>query len=199
MDAMKWIRLQWDRVGAWVCVGLGAIVLIVGWIGISNKVYTAEQMPYMLSGGVGGVFLLGLGAVLWLSADMRDEWHKLDQIEKVLGSHAPPAYADPRYDTNPEGAPVYAGAPQAHLGAPDGPHDYAAAGNGSSWPPEGVAVPAQPEVESYEEAASVRAASRRQNRPLSAAPASRSRRRSGVVTDVVDPPRRRNVASEDGE
>jgi hypothetical protein len=195
MDAMKWIRLQWDRVGAWVCVGVGAIVLIVGWIGISNKVYTAEQMPYMLSGGVGGVFLLGLGAVLWLSADMRDEWHKLDQIEKVLGSHAPPAFGEPRYDTNPEGAAVYT-APQAHLGAPDDHRDYVPAGNGSSWRPEEVAVPAQP-AESEE--SSVRASSRRSNRPLSAAPASRSRRRSAVVTDVVDPPPRRNIASEDGE
>jgi hypothetical protein len=85
---MTWIRLQWDRVGAWVCVGFGVVVLIAGWIGISNKVYTAEELPYMLSGGVGGVFLLGLGAMLWLSADMRDEWRKLDQIEKAIGANS---------------------------------------------------------------------------------------------------------------
>jgi hypothetical protein len=32
-----------------------------------------------------GVFLLGLGGVLWLSADLRDEWRKLDRIERRLG------------------------------------------------------------------------------------------------------------------
>jgi hypothetical protein len=31
-----------------------------------------------------GLFLLGLGALLWLSADLRDEWRKLDAIDRHL-------------------------------------------------------------------------------------------------------------------
>jgi hypothetical protein len=37
-------------------------------------------MPYIASGGLGGIFLLGLGSTLWLSADLRDEWRKLDEL-----------------------------------------------------------------------------------------------------------------------
>lgn len=93
MDIVKWLRLQWDRVAAWVAIVLGLLVLLLGWIGVSGTEYPAEQIPYIVSGGLFGVFLLGVGAVLWLSADLRDEWRKLDRIEEVLraGTTAPPA------------------------------------------------------------------------------------------------------------
>jgi hypothetical protein len=84
MNAREWLRLQWDRVAAWVCVAVGVIVLLIGWLGVSGTGYPAEQMPYVLSAGIGGIFLLGIGAMLWLSADLRDEWRKLDRIERAL-------------------------------------------------------------------------------------------------------------------
>jgi hypothetical protein len=85
MDLNKLLKTQWDRAGAIGFTALGAIFLIAGWIGVSGTPYLAEQAPYILSGGVGGVFLLGLGATLWISADLRDEWRKLDRIETALG------------------------------------------------------------------------------------------------------------------
>ena len=84
MDFENWLRLQWDRAGAWLCVAAGAVLLVVGWVGVSGSAYPAEQLPYVISCGVGGVFLLGLGAMLWLSADLRDEWRKLDRIEQAV-------------------------------------------------------------------------------------------------------------------
>ncbi|HEX3793614.1 MAG TPA: hypothetical protein VHV57_03860 [Acidimicrobiales bacterium] len=84
MAIMKWLRMEWDRVGAWLLVAIGALMLILGWVGVSGTPYTAKQLPYLISGGVGGLFLLGLGAMLWLSADMRDEWRQLDQIRQEL-------------------------------------------------------------------------------------------------------------------
>jgi hypothetical protein len=95
MDLMKWFRLQWDRVAAWVAVALGLLVLLLGWIGVSGTEFPAEQIPYIVSGGLLGVFLLGLGAVLWLSADLRDEWRKLDRIEQVLQGGAHPLATAP--------------------------------------------------------------------------------------------------------
>jgi hypothetical protein len=71
-------------VAAWVCVAAGVVVLIIGWVGVSGTEYPAAQLPYIISGGVGGIFLLGLGAMLWLSADLRDEWRKLDRIDENL-------------------------------------------------------------------------------------------------------------------
>lgn len=84
MDLLNYVRNQWDRVAAWVCVLAGAVVLLIGWLGISRTAYPAEQNPYLISGGLAGIFLLGLGGVLWLSADLRDEWRKLDSIERRL-------------------------------------------------------------------------------------------------------------------
>lgn len=86
------VTRQWDRVASWVAVALGAVVLLIGWIGVSGTPYVFEQVPYVVSGGIGGLFLLGLGAVLWLSADLRDEWRKLDSLEEALreASAGPP-------------------------------------------------------------------------------------------------------------
>jgi hypothetical protein len=85
MDFLTFVRLQWDRVGAWVAIGLGAIVLLIGWLGVSNTVYPAEQLPYIISAGIVGACLIGIGAMLWLSADLRDEWTELREIATLLG------------------------------------------------------------------------------------------------------------------
>ncbi len=83
-DILGWLRLQWDRAGAWGCVLAGVITLFVGWLGVSETAYTAKQLPYIAGCGLGGLFLIGTGAMLWLSADLRDEWRKLDRIEQAI-------------------------------------------------------------------------------------------------------------------
>jgi hypothetical protein len=85
MDLVKnYVKDQWDRVGAWVCVIAGAVALLLGYLGVSGTPYIAEQIPYIVSGGLLGLFLLGLGAMLWLSADLRDEWRKIDAVDRHL-------------------------------------------------------------------------------------------------------------------
>lgn len=84
MDVMTWIRAQWDRVAAWLMIAGGLISLLVGWVGVSHTAYLAEQIPYVVSAGLFGLFLLGLGATTWLSADLRDEWRKLDELSDQL-------------------------------------------------------------------------------------------------------------------
>lgn len=84
MDLVNYVRNQWDRAGAWLCVIAGAIALLVGYLGVSGTLVTGEQLPYVVSGGLVGLFLLGLGALLWVSADLRDEWRKLDAIDRHL-------------------------------------------------------------------------------------------------------------------
>ena len=51
----------------------------------------AAQIPYILSGGVLGIILVGIGATGWLSADLRDEWRKLDDLEGLLTQIVDPA------------------------------------------------------------------------------------------------------------
>jgi hypothetical protein len=84
VDIVKYVRNQWDRAGAWLCVTGGAVALLVGYLGVSDTLETGKQLPYVVSGGLFGLFLLGLGALLWVSADLRDEWRKLDAIDRHL-------------------------------------------------------------------------------------------------------------------
>jgi hypothetical protein len=84
MDFAKWLRLEWDRALSWAAVIAGAVALIIGWVGVSGSPYASGQLPYIISGGIGGIFLLGLGAMVWLSADLRDEWRKLDRLEEAI-------------------------------------------------------------------------------------------------------------------
>ncbi|WP_198547376.1 hypothetical protein [Streptomyces jeddahensis] len=81
---MTRVRSQWDRLTAAATGVGGAVALIVGWHGVSGTPYPAEQLPYLASAGFGGLFLLGVSTALWLSADLRDEWRKLDRIEQAL-------------------------------------------------------------------------------------------------------------------
>lgn len=84
MEIQRWMRQQWDRVAAAVAVVLGLLALFLGWLGVSAETLPAAQIPYLASGGLLGVFSLGIAAILWLSADLRDEWRKLDQIHQAI-------------------------------------------------------------------------------------------------------------------
>ncbi|MFB9728813.1 hypothetical protein [Haloechinothrix salitolerans] len=93
-------RSQADRLLAAATLLAGLLTLIAGWLGVSGTPYPAEQLPYLISGGIGALFLLGVSATLWLSADLRDEWRKLDRIERAIrettwddGEHAAEPYA----------------------------------------------------------------------------------------------------------
>jgi hypothetical protein len=88
MELLKWLRLQWDRVFGAAAVITGAVALLTGWSKVSATPYPAEQIPYVVSAGLGGLFLLGVGATLWHSADLRDEWRKLDRLEEKLDAMA---------------------------------------------------------------------------------------------------------------
>ena len=84
MNLFRWARTQWDRVGGWILVGVGALAIVIGWNGVAGNAFTALQVPYIVSGGIGGLFMLGIGATLLLSADLKDEWRKLDTLEQAV-------------------------------------------------------------------------------------------------------------------
>lgn len=81
---LKVLKSQWDRTAAIVLTIAGVISLIAGYLQVADSTILAEQTRFIVSGGIGGLFLLGLGATLWISADLRDEWRKLDRIERAL-------------------------------------------------------------------------------------------------------------------
>jgi hypothetical protein len=83
----KLLRYQWDRSVAVALVIGGLVAVVVAWVLASDTILTFEQIPYLMSGGLIGVCLVAVGSTLWLSADLRDEWRKLDRLEEaVLGA-----------------------------------------------------------------------------------------------------------------
>ena len=78
------IVLFWDRVAALSCGLIAIVTFVAGWVSLSARADPGEQIPYIMSGGIGGLFLLGIGATLWLSADLRDEWRKLEALDESV-------------------------------------------------------------------------------------------------------------------
>jgi hypothetical protein len=86
MEIARWIKSQLDRVLAIVACIAGLVLVGIGWAGVSRSTLVTQQIPYLASGGLFGIFLLGISATLWLSADLRDEWRKLEDIHRSLDS-----------------------------------------------------------------------------------------------------------------
>ena len=84
MEMKKFLLANWDRALAVALIVAGVAVLIVGWFGVSGTGLVAEQNPYLISAGLGGIALLIVGCTVWLSSDLQDEWRRMDAIEGHL-------------------------------------------------------------------------------------------------------------------
>ena len=84
MELIKWLRLQWDRALGVLAMVVGIVLLVIGWVEVSGTEFVSEQIPYVVSAGLGGVVALLIGGTLWLSADLRDEWRALNRIDQQL-------------------------------------------------------------------------------------------------------------------
>ena len=84
MDWKLFVRANLDRVVGWSLISGGAVALLLGWLGASGTPLPSEQIPYIISGALGGLILVGVGTTLLISADLSDEWRKLDEIRDEL-------------------------------------------------------------------------------------------------------------------
>jgi hypothetical protein len=87
------VRAAWDRVAGYALIAAGLACLVAGYFGVAGSPYIAEELTFVISGGIGGLLLLGAGGTMLLTADLHDEWRKLDRIEAALESStvaAPP-------------------------------------------------------------------------------------------------------------
>jgi hypothetical protein len=98
MDLVRWLRNQWDRATAVILTVVGLISVLAGWLGVSRSGLPTEQLPYLASGAVLGLFALGMAATLWLSADLRDEWRVLNNIYRTMRAERDEAPTGPEVD-----------------------------------------------------------------------------------------------------
>ncbi len=77
-------RRRWRFVLGWVLVGVGALLLVLGWVGVSGEPDVASQLSYLASGGLGGLTAAIVGVGFLISEDLRSERSRLGRIEATL-------------------------------------------------------------------------------------------------------------------
>lgn len=80
----KWVGRATRPVWGWILVGLGIILIIVGYLGISREALVAKQLPYLISGGIGGLALVGFGAMLVGTEDLKRTQERIDELEDLV-------------------------------------------------------------------------------------------------------------------
>jgi hypothetical protein len=84
MNLLRSARNRWREVAGWSLVAIGALLAILGWVGVSGEDIAPLQLPYLASGSVGGLLLGGIGIGLVVGADVRREHERLGRIEGEL-------------------------------------------------------------------------------------------------------------------
>lgn len=80
----RWVRdATWPLAG-WIVAGIGLIFIIAGYLGISREALVAKQMPYLVSGGIGGIALVGAGAALIRMDELRTQRKRIDELEAMV-------------------------------------------------------------------------------------------------------------------
>lgn len=80
---------QWIRDAArpwlgWILIGGGALFMLLGYLGVSREALPAKQLPYLVSGGIGGMFLAVLGAYFLGVQELRNDSQRLDRLEQMV-------------------------------------------------------------------------------------------------------------------
>ena len=68
----------------WILIGAAALLMLLGYFGVSREAIPAKQIPYLVSGGIGGVFLAVLGAYFLGTEEMRNDSGRLDRLEQMV-------------------------------------------------------------------------------------------------------------------
>jgi hypothetical protein len=68
----------------WILIAVGAILMIGGYMGVSREALPAKQIPYLVSGGIGGIFFAVLGAYVLGTHQLRNDSGRLDRLETMV-------------------------------------------------------------------------------------------------------------------
>lgn len=80
----RWVGRATRPVVGWACIGVAAVFVLAGYLGVSREALVAKQLPYLISGGVGGVVLAIVGAYLLGTEELRRDAARLDRLERMV-------------------------------------------------------------------------------------------------------------------
>jgi hypothetical protein len=81
------MRRMWGRLGGQLglgCIGIGLLLVGIGWNGAAGIDFVSGQIPYLLSGGFLGVGLIVLGAALLIVQNSRRDRAMLESQLREL-------------------------------------------------------------------------------------------------------------------
>jgi len=68
----------------WVFIGIGALLVLLGYLGVSREAVVEKQIPFLVSGGIGGVLLCVVGAYFLGTEELRKDSGRLDRLEQMV-------------------------------------------------------------------------------------------------------------------
>lgn len=80
----QWVAKALRPWTGWILVGFGALLMLLGYLGVSREALPAKQIPYLISGGIGGIFLAVLGAYFLGTQELRNDSGRLDRLEQMV-------------------------------------------------------------------------------------------------------------------
>ena len=94
LDELSFVRRRRLALAAVCCAG-GLLAIVLGWVGVSGTRDLADQLSYIASGGVLGLFLLGLGASILITDFVMELERSISRIEARLDAMG--TLADPDF------------------------------------------------------------------------------------------------------
>lgn len=105
----RWAAKATRPWAGWVFIGVGALLVLLGYLGVSREAIVEKQIPFLISGGIGGVLLCVVGAYFLGTEELRKDSGRLDRLEQMVAElhaallsrpDAPAAPATPAAGTN---------------------------------------------------------------------------------------------------
>jgi hypothetical protein len=78
------MKKDWRELAAVAFAVLGGIMMVVGWVGVSQSTEVIDQLPYLFSGGLGGVVCVIIGLGLYISRNHAREQARIDEVNEHL-------------------------------------------------------------------------------------------------------------------
>jgi len=80
----RWVGAATRPVVGWVLVAVGALVILLGYVGVANQALVAKQLPYLISGGIGGIAIVAVGTYFLGTEEIRRDSGRLDRLERMV-------------------------------------------------------------------------------------------------------------------
>ena len=84
------------KVLAAVLTAVGLVAVLVGYLGVRDESHIELQLPYLISGGLGGLALMGLGALVLIQYQMRVQARRFAEMTDALDDWKEQAIAELR-------------------------------------------------------------------------------------------------------